>query len=198
MDTFSSFQDLAAHTQESRDFHICYKALDTDLLIMAPHGGKIEPGTSELAKAIAGNEASMYSFEGIMPSNNRTLHVTSTNFNEPICLGLLQSAKRVLSIHGQGSPSRQIFLGGLDKDAREIIDQCLKAHDFPIAPTTRLDLRGRRPENICNQGCSGAGVQLELSRGLRATFFASLTLEGLKQPIPEFARFVTAVRKAIL
>ncbi|MGM0424676.1 MAG: poly-gamma-glutamate hydrolase family protein [Thermodesulfobacteriota bacterium] len=199
IDTYRSYSELAAHKKEAMDFQIRHRALeDTDLLVLTPHGGKIEPGTSELTKAIAGQEASMYSFEGIMPRDNRRLHLTSTLFDEPICLRLLQAAQRVLAIHGQGSPRRQIFLGGLDKDTREKLDHTLKSYGFPIKPLTIPGLRGCRTKNICNRGCSGAGVQLEISNGLRATFFSSLTSEGLTQTTPEFDRFVTAVRQAVL
>ena len=35
-----------------------------------PHGGGIEPGTSEVADAIAGEEFSFYAFEGLKSSDN--------------------------------------------------------------------------------------------------------------------------------
>jgi phage replication-related protein YjqB (UPF0714/DUF867 family) len=52
--------------------------------VIAPHGGGIEPGTSELATAIAGDDFSLYLFEGLKSAGNGELHITSTNFDEPI------------------------------------------------------------------------------------------------------------------
>jgi poly-gamma-glutamate hydrolase-like protein len=60
--------------------------------LVAPHGGGIEPGTSELADAIAASDLSFYTFEGLKPSGNTDLHITSTRFDEPMCLTLLASS----------------------------------------------------------------------------------------------------------
>ena len=51
--------------------------------VAAPHGGGIEPGTSEVALAIAGADLSYYLFEGRKAEGNGDLHVTSTNFDDP-------------------------------------------------------------------------------------------------------------------
>ena len=63
---------------------------------MAPHGGSIEQGTTELTKALAdkGNY-DYYSFEGIRPKNNSELHVTSTHYDDPT---LNQMIKTVLQL----------------------------------------------------------------------------------------------------
>ena len=39
---------------------------EANIVIIAPHGGGIEPGTSELAIAIAGEELSFAVFEGLI------------------------------------------------------------------------------------------------------------------------------------
>jgi phage replication-related protein YjqB (UPF0714/DUF867 family) len=56
---------------------------------------------------------------------------------------------------------------------------------------------GTNPANICNLCGRGMGVQLEISRGLRALMFRDLTPEGRKHPTEIFRRFVEAVRYAI-
>ena len=58
-------------------------------------------------------------------------------------------------------------------------------------------LQGLERENVCNRGTSKAGVQLELSRGVRKTLFDSLTQEGRQHPTPRFTAFVTAVRRVL-
>jgi phage replication-related protein YjqB (UPF0714/DUF867 family) len=70
---------------------------------VAPHGGGIEPGTSELADAIAGSDLSFYTFEGLKSSGNTDLHITSTRFDEPMCLTLLASSSVVVTLHGEHS-----------------------------------------------------------------------------------------------
>ena len=59
------------------------------------------------------------------------------------------------------------------------------------------DLQGREPKNVCNRGISRAGVQLELSRAVRKTMFASLTQAGRKKPTARFNVFVNVVRKVL-
>ena len=38
--------------------------------IIAPHGGKIEPGTSEIVRSIAAEDYNFCAFEGIKPAGN--------------------------------------------------------------------------------------------------------------------------------
>ncbi|WP_126802254.1 poly-gamma-glutamate hydrolase family protein [Aliidiomarina minuta] len=44
----------------------------------------------------------------------------------------------------------------------------------------------------------GAGVQLELSRGLRSTFFESLNSAGRRRQTHVFHQFVDAVRQGLV
>jgi len=76
----------------------------SNTIIVAPHGGAIEPGTSEVAREVANNDLSLAIFEGIKPRNNDRLHITSTNFDEPRCVALVQESDTVVAIHGEGSP----------------------------------------------------------------------------------------------
>ena len=68
--------------------------------MIAPHGGKIEPGSSEIAAAIAGESHSLYSFDGLRRRPHRDLHITSTNFDEPRCENLIATHDIVVSMHG--------------------------------------------------------------------------------------------------
>lgn len=76
--------------------------------VIAPHGSSIEPGTSEIAKAIASDDLDLYVFEGLKPVGNRDLHITSIRFDEPVGLKLLSAASRVVAIHGEGSGDKAV------------------------------------------------------------------------------------------
>jgi phage replication-related protein YjqB (UPF0714/DUF867 family) len=67
---------------------------------MAIHGGKIEPGTSSLAKRIAGDTFNYYSFSGRKWRHNWGLHITSTAFDEPVALSFASSSAVVVTLHG--------------------------------------------------------------------------------------------------
>ena len=106
MDTYSNFTEMQKTEKANQDFCIETRIIaGANTLIIAPHGSGIEPGTSEITKQIASNLFSYAIFEGIKKNNNRILHLTSTNFDEPICSALVQKNETILSIHGENSSS---------------------------------------------------------------------------------------------
>lgn len=69
-------------------------------------------GTPSLAK-----EFSFYAFDGLKRSRNADLHITSTHFDEPMCLTLIDQSEVVIAIHGEASEDGEgVFLGGLDDE----------------------------------------------------------------------------------
>ncbi len=168
-DRYGSFAELTRDQREGRDYCVVVARRDSRVLVMAPHGGKIEPYTTELAQVIAGHDFSFFSFMGIKERNNyEELHVASGRYDEPRALELAESAEFVLTIHGQRDGSRQFVMpGGRDLEARQAIAQALSSAGFVVLPPKR-HLRGEHPDNICNRGRTRRGVQLEISSGLRA------------------------------
>ena len=53
-DKYSSFEELQRHETLDKDFTLSFRNAGSRVTIIAPHGGKIEPRTSDLAKRIAG------------------------------------------------------------------------------------------------------------------------------------------------
>ena len=199
MDVYENFVELAEAEHESDDFCVSvFKREGSSTIISSPHGGGIESGTSEVAKEIAKNDLSLAIFEGRKSSGNARLHITSTNFDEPRCMGLIQEANKVIVIHGEGSAETVVFLGGLDQHLGEHLKVALERHGYKVKIHENLNLQGIAAANICNRGRRGAGVQLELSAGLRRTLFDSLTTEGRKKPTDELKKFATAVREGLL
>jgi phage replication-related protein YjqB (UPF0714/DUF867 family) len=101
-DVYSDFRELQMHEKEGVDYRRIVSPSWNPVLIIAPHGGEIEPYTSEIAKWIAGPDFAYYSFEGIKRNNLDTgrLHITSHNFDEPTLQQALKQAYLVLTIHG--------------------------------------------------------------------------------------------------
>lgn len=194
-DRYPNFAALAA-AQPQGAFSIHVRDTGSPLVVVAPHGGAIEPGTSEIARAIAGDDLSLYLFEGTRPERNGELHLTSTRFDEPRCLALVAAAERVLTIHGENRDEEAVYLGGRDEAALAALRASLAANGFAALEHPDPALLGRHPKNLCNRGRSGAGVQLEVSRGLRRGLFASLDRAGRAHPAPRLARFAAAVRAA--
>jgi len=183
---YSSFQELADQGIEGRDYQIRIKVRDGPVLVMAPHGGKIEPGTTEIAEAIAESGYSFYSFEGL--TMERDLHIESHLFDEPRALKVVDKAEIVVTVHGQLNREDEfVMVGGLDLTLGSEIKHRLEAAGFKTFPPTE-GLRGTDPTNICNRGKSKRGVQLEISRRIR---------DSLRVDKDRLRVFADAVRRAI-
>jgi len=198
-DTYPNFAELARHERAGIDYGIQVRRERPEFAIVAPHGGGIEPGTSEIADAIAAKAFSFCSFEGLKSSGNSDLHITSTHFDEPMCLTLLESTVVAITIHGEatGASGESIFVGGLDTALGEEIADELAQSGFDIQEYGDSDLQGKEKENICNRGTSGAGVQLELSRALRETMFDSLSKSGREHPTERLGVFAGAIARVL-
>ena len=170
-DRYSSFSELSKHEQEGTDYRILLTDREAVAAVIAPHGGYIEPGTSEIAREIAGTDLSLYCFEGLQPGRaHRDLHITSTNFDEPSGCALVARADIVIALHGRmdrGAP-HVIWIGGLDRMLKIAIGAELKRSGF-VVDAGGHGLPGTDPQNICNRGRLRRGVQLELPRTLRDT-----------------------------
>ena len=198
MDVYRNFAELSEAEREDIDFRIsAIKRQGSSTVIVAPHGGTIEPGTSEVAKELANNDLSLFIFEGIKRKGNKRLHITSTNFDEPRCVELVQESDAVVAIHGEGSDELSVFLGGKDDDLCTKLKSVLEWYGYNVKTHANPDLQGLAATNICNRGRHGMGVQLELSSELRRTFFQSLTSKGRKKPTYELVRFVAALREGL-
>jgi phage replication-related protein YjqB (UPF0714/DUF867 family) len=198
-DKYPNFATLALTERSGIDYRVLVRRAKPAFAIIAPHGGGIEPGTSEIADAIADERFSFYAFEGLKSSGNAALHITSTRFDEPMCLSILEHSGVILTIHGEESEGdgEGVFVGGLDITLGEEIGTALRGKGFDVREHTDPDLQGRDPKNLCNRGTSCAGVQLELSRAVRETLFESLTRAGRKHPTARFGVLVDAVRQVL-
>lgn len=196
-DKYGDFTELARHEAANTDYRVCTRYAGPTL-VLAPHAGGIEPGTSELAEAIAAGDHSLYLFEGLKRADNGDLHITSTHFDEPECLNALQRSDTVLAIHGEDSETAVVYVGGRDKAGRNRIATELRAAGFDVRDIERPNLAGESAANICNRGRSGGGVQLEIGAGLRRSFFRRLSPRAERQHTTDpFKGFVTAVRAGL-
>src|SRR5947209_3482359 len=155
-DRYASYSELAMHELEGRDFQVQLRKTDGILAVIAPHGGGIEPGTSEVADAIAANDFSFYAFEGIRAAGNRRhLHIKSTHFDEPRCVDLVKASQLAISIHGEASDGQVVYLGGLAVITLVRLRESLNGRGFRSQPHESAELQGRHPANICNRTLNG-------------------------------------------
>ena len=189
-DLYGSFDELRRHEREGIDFRICVTQRGPPVAVIAPHGGKIEPATSEITAAIAGALYSSYYFEGLWSRPHSHLHITSTKFDEPKCLALISMCDLVVAVHGLAGRRKAIDVGGRDHQLRDLIDANLHAAGFDSKIITSGSHAATSRSNICNKGRRGAGVQLEITKALRDDF-----MQGARSR--KLADFADAVANAI-
>lgn len=165
------YDHLAQHYKEGVDFAVHVTTRERSrVAVLAPHGGRIEGRTSEIARLIAGDEHRLYLFEGLRTTGDNfdCLHLASHRFDEPRALDLIASCDTVVAVHGYAASGPDVLLGGLNEGLKREIAQALAENGFSCL-TDGHRFPGRDPRNICNRGRSGEGVQIELSEQLRKT-----------------------------
>jgi phage replication-related protein YjqB (UPF0714/DUF867 family) len=200
------FDDTLARTDET-----------PKTVILAPHGGGIERGTSELCLAVAGYHPAnlpqtppagvtydYWMFEGLRLDDNNVLHVTSTGCDDEIALSLCGGALRALALHGfklgPGEEHDVLVGGAADETLRLAMRDALNRAGFtavlPGAGDGELD--GNKRCNIVNRTRLGAGIQLELSLPLRRSMFGEFTRPRRKHTTNQvFWTFVAVCRDVI-
>lgn len=166
-----------------RDFRVAFGDSKIELcLLVAPHGGGIEPGSSEIMRAVAdlGGWA-WYEFAGFLRQRNKEcLHIASIHFDEPMLQKMVPQAEFVVAFHGAGEAREPVvYVGGRWNEGRQIILESInssferhhiRARDA-IQEGIGEHLRGWDAKNITNLGKRGEGIQLEFSRRARNLLF---------------------------
>jgi phage replication-related protein YjqB (UPF0714/DUF867 family) len=96
----------------------------------------------------------------------------------------------VVAVHGLAGRREAVDVGGRDHQLRDLIDANLHAAGFDSKIVTSGSHAATSKSNICNKGRRGAGVQLEITKGLRDDF-----MQGARSP--KLADFADAVANAI-
>jgi phage replication-related protein YjqB (UPF0714/DUF867 family) len=170
-DWYRSFSALQKGETEGVDYRIRMEEKSSPVAVIAPHGGYIEPTTSDIVLEIASGSFSTYCFEGLKEGRpHHELHITSECFDEPRARALVLASLVVVAIHGRanGDDLKTSWVGGLDVVLRDLIVQALSEGGFAVAARVNGEsLAGTRAGNICNRGKRNAGVQIEIPRALR-------------------------------
>lgn len=188
-DHYRGYSDLLRAVREGEDFRVEVTArAAARTAVIAPHGGRIEGGTSEIARLLAGDEHHLYLFEGLRTSgdNFHHLHLTSSRFDEPRCLELIAPCETVLAVHGYATDGPDVLLGGRDEQLKNLLAGALSGAGIScLADGHRFP--GRDPLNVCNRGATGRGVQLEFSAAFRRRRDWQAMVEAVRAVVAEAA-----------
>ncbi|MBJ7569657.1 poly-gamma-glutamate hydrolase family protein [Bacillus halotolerans] len=193
-DMYDSFLSLSASESEYR---IIYEENSgSEHIVLGPHGGRIEPGVSELVRAFA-DQSSIYIFEGLKKHNNRSLHLTSTRFDEPLAIEKVNAHRFALAFHGYRDLKKpHTLVGGADRIKAAAICELLNEAGFSAELVSEKDrLAGVHPQNIVNRTKREMGLQLELSTAQRSALFHNFGCrKGQYIENNLFSRYVNAVK----
>jgi phage replication-related protein YjqB (UPF0714/DUF867 family) len=119
-------------------FTVCWRIGEhPDILVVVPHGGKIEPRTSEIGERIAQRlGASLYIFKASEKEKDLKLretwctgghpfHITSTCLRAPHLMEMLKDAV-CIAVHGMAEESECTAVGGLNSELQQAIIGKLK------------------------------------------------------------------------
>ena len=187
--------------------------------ILAPHGGGIEPGTSELCLAVAGyHPASLpqippagvtydyWMLEGLRAGGNAELHVTSVGCDDGVAVSLCAGSLNALSLHGfqprppdMSEDDQIVLVGGGNTTLRGyLLEGLLKAGFDARDAGQHGELDGSAKCNIVNRTLLGMGAQLELSTPLRDAMFTKHSRARRKHTTTQvFWTFAAACRDAL-
>lgn len=194
MDKFNSMSELLS--QLPAHDHYCIHYTDTrksNVKLFAPHGGWIEPCTGSLVIEIAGESFDYFVFHGMMKKNCfRTLHVSSTRYDEPCCQQMARQALVAVAIHGRDAEEEFIEIGGSNSELVAGLHEYLIDHGYPTVCGSK-NHKGEDERNFINLA-HHKGVQLELSSGFRKSLFPDFP--GTLQRNPKtFQPFITAMQQ---
>lgn len=202
MDRFKTMKELMASVSKD-DYNLEINLIkESNVLIVSPHGGRIEFGTSELSKVIAGNEFNRFDFSGKLKHENfKNLHVTSTGYGVKELDAMNLECSVTLSLHGFKEPygSKLTLIGGLDEHGKnKVLEELTKNGFNALLATDRFTAAS--PDNIVNKNKRKMGIQLEISTAQRIAFFrdTDLKLYERKELSDEFYRYAESIRNALL
>lgn len=146
---------------------------DGPIALLAPHGGRIEPYTEQIAGLIA-NElgCTCYCFcsghtrkdRGGKGKNDRH-HITSSCIEAPELMELLGDIEVAVSVHGLGWQEADVIeVGGRHEDLRCTLRSALSRSGFLAVDPRKPGRAAKCSSNIVNRCKGGAGVQLEISQ----------------------------------
>jgi phage replication-related protein YjqB (UPF0714/DUF867 family) len=165
-DPFNNFAELARHKKEGVDYNVIVRPVpQSNVAIVAPHGGRIEWNTESMAQGIAANDHNLYVFSGNGADAFEKLHLTSTHFDEPRCVDLVAKSDVTVTIHGCRFKEPVVYLGGMDEKLKAKLLAAFNAASIKASATGPF--QALSPENICNRNRQKQGVQLEFSQGIR-------------------------------
>lgn len=193
------YRDMRELLQEEpqASYTILTREVESPVLVVSPHGGKIELYTSTIGDGIAAHDFNFFDFQGKIEdgSNYEKLHVSAINYNPPALQTMNDKAKVTISIHGVANEDlKMTYVGGLDKEGADKVIQALREAGFD-ASSPYLSGNGEERRNFVNRNASGAGIQLEITTAQRRALFNNWRESEPRTAYYEYVETINTVLK---
>ena len=170
MAEYPNFAALSAAENEDKDFRVRIEdRKGSPIVIVAPHGGGIEPGTYKSPRRL--RDATCHLL--ILPGSSRRATEFFTLPARTLTSRVVQRwLKRptTCSDHGEESEEPVVYLGGKDSESGGRVRKALATAGFTVKEHPNRQLQGLAKRNICNRNRSGAGSSLSSAGSPRKVF----------------------------
>jgi phage replication-related protein YjqB (UPF0714/DUF867 family) len=161
--------DVTTHTQTA----------GLSFVIVALYGGVDEIGTDICAEHIAGDTLSLHTLSARFTGPvNGTEVIYRPLRHHPEGVALVESCDTAIAIRGRQTAAEMeadIVIDGLDTNLITTVAHALHYAGF-TARISILSTRAKHPDNICNRGRRGCGIELDISHDLRQRLLADVTV----------------------
>lgn len=182
-------------TEPASSYELTVRDTDSAILVIAPHGGTIEPFTSTIASGIAGEAFDYFEFKGLLEKDAYArLHIPSIHYNPDELRDINLASEVTLSVHSVSGKDKTIYLGGRDEMGVQILQRHLQEAGFHVEAAPE-DHAGLDPRNFVNKNGRGMGIQMEMTLSQRRALF---TKRDEARPNKTYDQFTKAVADALI
>ncbi|MER6605799.1 poly-gamma-glutamate hydrolase family protein [Streptomyces sp. NPDC000927] len=174
---YKSWKELTSHEKEGIDYKVETKKERSNWSHVAPHGGRMERLSLELAKTVATERRQNYGALNVLASDPERLRINEIYYDAPWARDIVGRAQYAITYHSvvtpnKGDPDVFAYVSGLATAQRDQI----------IAGFKKLKIFAKVASNEGHSGEAGAlvnrtkkkqGVRIELSRALREKLVVS-------------------------
>jgi len=187
------FTELVLRAEKDRDYRLVIWDRGAEITLVAIHGGGIEPMTSELAAAVAGEAYNLYDLQGLLPQGNDVFRIPAHRFDEMRLRVLLGRSQAAVSLDGVEGAEPLLRLGGRNRRLKAILAEALAQAGFATADPAGIK-PAHDPALFFNRPAEG-GVQIELTRALRESMSDTWSKDGNGQE--RFQACAAALREGL-
>ncbi|MBD3004889.1 poly-gamma-glutamate hydrolase family protein [Streptomyces sp. 5-10] len=169
---YKSWADLEKNETEGETYEVEAKKERSNWVHIAPHGGRLELLTLEMAKAASAERGQSFAALNVLDKrDSERLRINETNYDAPWALDIVTKTMWGITYHAVGDPvgddpDEFAYVSGLSEGHRDKIIDGFKKLDI-FAKVASKEGGSGSDKALTNKTSEKKGVRIELSRALR-------------------------------